>query len=85
VTATVILAALVSAAPAAAEQPGSKAMPVTDAGTLPEALPRSSRLKFRSSGPVCMCVGGLGEADITAAERAREDPGAELQDIIQDP
>ena len=32
--------------------------------------PRSSRLRFRS-GPVCMCIEGLSEAEIEAAERKR--------------
>lgn len=47
--------------------------------------PRSSRLKFRSGGPICNCATGLGEADIQAAERRRQDPAAGLRTIIQDP
>ncbi len=46
--------------------------------------PRSSRLKFRSGGPVCNCASGLGEADIQAAERRRRDAAAGLRTIIQD-
>jgi hypothetical protein len=33
--------------------------------------PKSSRLRFRSGGPVCMCSTGLSEAEIEAAERKR--------------
>jgi hypothetical protein len=35
-----------------------------------ESTARPSGLRFRS-GPVCMCSGGLSEADIRQAERAR--------------
>ncbi len=44
----------------ASKQPGVSPVP-----------PRSSRLKFRS-GPTCMCGSGLSEAQINAAEQARE-------------
>lgn len=54
--------------------------PVTAADSAPTAgreaaaqsreAPRSSRLRFRS-GPVCMCIEGLSEAEIEAAERKR--------------
>jgi len=38
---------------------------------LSQMPPITSRLKFRN-GPVCMCGGGLSEAQISAAEHARE-------------
>lgn len=70
----------------------SRAAPAPPAGAAPSpaasqaaAQPaRSSRLKFRSGGPVCMCAGGLSEADIRAGERRRKDPTAGLRTIIQD-
>lgn len=55
--------------------------------TPPEASgqpPRSSRLKFRSGGPVCNCATGLGEADIQAAERRRRHSAAGLRPIVPD-
>ncbi len=44
--------------------------------------PHSSRLRFRSAGPVCMCGGGLSEAQISAAEHAREQANSTAQKII---
>lgn len=47
--------------------------------------PKSSRLRFRSGGPACMCVSGMSEAEIAdAAERRR--PADDLPNITdQDP
>lgn len=45
---------------------------------------RSPRLRFRSGGPACMCLGGLSEADIQAAQSRREDGAEQLESIIQD-
>ncbi len=42
--------------------------------------PLSSRLKFRS-GPVCMCSGGLSEAQISAAEHVREQANSKHKKI----
>lgn len=83
VTATLTLTALLSVAPVVAAEPERE----TTAGTSSpaETPPRSSRLKFRSEGPVCMCAGGLSEAEIRAAERARGGPSAELPSIVQEP
>lgn len=64
-------------------------MPVAVADSAPAAereaaaesreAPRSSRLRFRS-GPVCMCIEGLSEAEIEAAERKRLDSIVPQQD-----
>ena len=47
--------------------------------------PRSSRLRFRSNGPACMCVNGLSDAEISAAERQRRESAADPQRTIQAP
>ncbi len=44
--------------------------------------PHSSRLRFRAAGPVCMCGPGLSEAQISAAEHAREQANSRVQKII---
>lgn len=69
----------------AAQTGGAAAEPAPEAGQTTAQPPRSSRLKFRSGGPICNCASGLGEADIQAAERRRQDPAAGLRTIIQDP
>lgn len=48
--------------------------------------PKSSRLRFRSGGPACMCVSGMSEAEIAgAAERRRRQSADSLENIIQNP
>lgn len=47
--------------------------------------PKSSRLRFKSAGPACMCVSGMSEAEIADAERRRRDSAANLDKIKQDP
>ncbi len=69
----------------AAQTGDAMAETVSEAGQTAGQPPRSSRLKFRSGGPICNCASGLGEADIQAAERRRQDPAAGLRTIIQDP
>ncbi len=44
--------------------------------------PHSSRLRFRSAGPVCMCGPGLSEAQISAAEHVRGQANSTAQKII---
>lgn len=85
---TAVLLAALSAmmAESRAEQTGGAAAETApEAGQTTGQPPRSSRLKFRSGGPICNCATGLGEADIQAAERRRQDPAAGLRTIIQDP
>jgi hypothetical protein len=85
--AAVLLAAMSAMmAESRAEQAGGAAAETApEAGRAAAQPPRSSRLKFRSGGPICNCATGLGEADIQAAERRRQDPAAGLRTIIQDP
>ncbi|WP_158675378.1 hypothetical protein [Thiohalobacter thiocyanaticus] len=45
---------------------------------------RSPRLRFRSGGPACMCLSGLSEADIQAAQSRQEGGAEKLESIIQD-
>ncbi len=48
--------------------------------------PKSSRLRFRSGGPACMCVSGMSEAEIAAAaQRRSEQLDTSLETIVQDP
>lgn len=47
--------------------------------------PRSSRLRFRAGGPTCMCVSGMSDAQIEAAERERSGAPADLENINQNP
>lgn len=47
--------------------------------------PKSSRLRFKSAGPACMCVSGMSEAEIAAAEEKRRDSAADLDTIKRDP
>ena len=49
-----------------------------------EAEPRKPRLKYRSRGPACMCLNGLSEAEIQAAQRRREKGTEKLESIIRD-
>ncbi|BAZ92408.1 hypothetical protein TspCOW1_27200 [Thiohalobacter sp. COW1] len=58
--------------------------PTAAAGGEQKAEPRSPRLKFRSRGPACMCLSGLSEADIQAAQSRREDGTEKLESIIRD-
>lgn len=57
--------------------PAAKADGQEKAGT------RSPRLKFRSRGPACMCLGGLSEADIQAAQSRQEAGTEKLESIIR--
>jgi len=70
---TLIVCAVTSVPLSASEGTGTVSDGATASGAfdLRQLPPRSSRLKFRS-GPVCMCSGGLSEAQISAAERARK-------------
>lgn len=77
----VITALLLAAAPSAvgAEPESGQSQAKEDArssdGSQP---PRSTRLRFRSGGPVCMCATkGLSEAEIEAAERKRKEATAD--------
>ncbi len=80
---TLIVCAVTSAPLFAGEDAGT----VHDGATGPgqfelRQMPlRSARLKFRS-GPVCMCSGGLSEAQISAAERVRKQAEAARKKII---
>lgn len=70
-----------------AAKAGERMPPQAPASSVPaqQQPPQSSRLRFRSGGPACMCVNGLGEEDIAEAERRRRDGKIkELQSIIQD-
>lgn len=69
-----------SSAPVAAADPEPGA--VREPAAQPGAVPRSSRLRFRS-GPICMCADGLGEAEIEAAERKRLDAIVQERDVIR--
>lgn len=51
----------------------------------PEDAPAPGRLRFRSKGPACMCLDGLSEAEIAAAERARKASADALPAIIGNP
>lgn len=46
---------------------------------------KPARLRFRSKGPACMCLDGLSEAEIAAAERARKRSTEDLPPIIRNP
>jgi len=66
----------------AAETSAPAQAPVTSKVTLTlskEAPRPSSRLKYRK-GPVCMCDGGLSEADIAAAQSRVEAPATPASD-----
>ncbi len=70
---TVVVCAISSAPLFAGESIGAVRDKAKSSGRseLYQMPPLSSRLKFRS-GPVCMCGGGISEAQISAAEHARE-------------
>jgi hypothetical protein len=61
-----------------------EAAPVAKVDEQSEAEPRSPRLKYRSRGPACMCLSGLSEAEIQAAQRRREEGTEKLESIIPD-
>lgn len=67
-----------------AAQADQQTEPATEAGGEQKAEPRAPRLKFRSRGPACMCLSGLSEADIQAAQSRREDGTEKLESIIRD-
>jgi hypothetical protein len=71
---TLIPALLLFAQIAVGEESGpSQSQPKQDARVLESSQPpKSSRLRFRSGGPVCMCSTGLSEAEIEEAERKRK-------------
>ncbi len=80
---TLIVCTVTSAPLFANEGAGTVRDGVTGSGQfeLRQLSPRSSRLKFRS-GPVCMCSGGLSEAQINAAERTRKQAETARKKII---
>ncbi len=82
--AAVLLAGLSAMVAESRAAPAAGAEPSPAASQTSAQPPRSSRLKFRSGGPICMCAGGLSEADIQAGEQQRKDPTAGLRTIIQD-
>ena len=48
--------------------------------------PKSSRLRFRSGGPACMCVSGMSEEEIAAAAQRRRSQSADSpENIVPDP
>ncbi|HSH30316.1 MAG TPA: hypothetical protein VK971_10445 [Thiohalobacter sp.] len=65
-------------------QAGQETDPAVKPDRQERAEPSSSRLKFRSRGPACMCLSGLSEADIQAAQSRREEGAEKLESIIQD-
>lgn len=74
-TALSLVASLVMGAESEAGQSQAK----EDASSSEKTPPlSSSRLRFRSGGPVCMCAtNGLSEAEIEAAERKRKEATAD--------
>lgn len=58
--------------------------PAVESDGQERAESRSPRLKFRSRGPACMCLSGLSEADIQAAQSRRDEGAEKLESIIQD-
>ena len=74
---TLIPALLLFAQFAVGDESGpSQSQPKQDAhvrdSSQPPQPPQSSRLRFRSGGPVCMCATGLSEAEIEEAELKRK-------------
>jgi hypothetical protein len=70
-----ISALLLAALPAIGAEQDPRQLQAEEDARSPEGSqsPRSSRLRFRSGGPVCMCAtNGLSEAEIEAAERKRK-------------
>lgn len=77
---------LLAVEPANAADPEPRASARSDArGASAEPVPGRPRLRFRSQGPACMCLDGLSEAEIAAAERGRQQPADGLPAIIQNP
>lgn len=85
-SAMAVAMALLAAGSAVGAEPESGAPASTGAqAAAAEAAPAKPRLRFRSKGPACMCLDGLSEAEIAAAERARKPPAEDLPAIIQNP
>lgn len=81
-----IAAALLAAGSAVGAEPEpGVAAPAGAHSASAEAAPAKPRLRFRSKGPACMCLDGLSEAEIAAAERARRQSADDLPAIIQNP
>lgn len=86
VCAMVAASALLLDAPAVRAEAGAGTAASADSqsGSVQQS-PGPPRLRFRSKGPTCMCLDGLSEAEIEAAERARKRSADELPAIIQNP
>lgn len=60
---------------ASSEPGGGPPLPGLD--TIAGDEPQSKRLRFRGVGPTCMCLGGLSEEEIAAAQRKRTQAAAD--------
>lgn len=87
-TALVMVGLLLGATPSVVsaesggERSGSDIEPIAGRDAQP---PKSERLRFRGRGPTCMCVDGLSEEEIAAAERKRRQAAADRNDGSQSP
>lgn len=85
-SAMAIAMTLLAVGPAVGAEPESGAAASAGAqGAAAETPSAKPRLRFRSKGPACMCLDGLSEAEIEAAERARRQSADDLPAIIQNP